>query len=115
MPKFFDGAGRFVTAMGRELCAGPFETVEDGGEAGGVVHDIPAIAEDDGDALGRGWVMTGDFHGLKFGFAKSARKSFSACPALGEGVDLFWNFGVIHSSWKGGFVIKNPLACGGFF
>lgn len=110
MPKFFDGAGGFVATMGRELSAGPFEAVENGGEAGGVVHDGPAIAEDDGDAVGRLGVVASDFHGLKFSFANSASKSLSPCPAFSVGVDFVGNFGIIHLSWESGFVIKNPLA-----
>lgn len=60
-------------------------------------------------------MVAGYFHGLKFSFANSARKALSPCPAFGVGVDFLGNFGVIHLSREGGFVIKNPLAFVGFF
>ena len=84
LPKLFDGPRAGVAAIGGEIGAGPAEFLQDGGEAGGVVHDLPAIREDDGDAVGAGGVMTGDFHGLLF-FETPAFPSFGFSAAhVGE-------------------------------
>ena len=53
--------------MGGKVCPAPSELGKDGGEAGSVVHDLPAITEDDGDAVGRLGVVAGDAHDSGFG------------------------------------------------
>lgn len=47
-----------------ELLCGHASLFSDRLDAGGVVHDGPVIREDDRLAVGTGWVMSGDFHGL---------------------------------------------------
>jgi len=66
LPKFFDAPGSRVSAMGRQVGPAPSELLECRSEAGAVVHDLPAIREDDRDTVGRLGVVAGDAHGSGF-------------------------------------------------
>jgi len=63
LPKLFYASRPLVATMGRKVRPAPFELLDCRSEAGAVVHDFPAIAEDDGDAVGARRVVAGDVHG----------------------------------------------------
>ena len=82
LPKLLDAAGALVATMGSKVCPAPSELLESGCEAGTVVHNLPAIGEDDGDAVGACGVVAGDAHGSgEVGGCKSMRAAIAPEPA----------------------------------
>ena len=92
LPELFHAAGGFVAAAGSKLGSGPAEPGEDGGEAWGVVHDFARVVQDDGDAVGAGGMVAGDFHGadgLVRGEAQKSGRGFVWQIAGQDGFSLF--------------------------
>lgn len=65
LPKLFDGSSGLVSAMIGKLSAGPAKAIKNRCESGAVVHERPAIIEDDGDAVGAGGMVASDTHDSK--------------------------------------------------
>jgi hypothetical protein len=72
LPKLLDASRPLIAAMGRKVRPAPAELLECGCESGAVVHDLPAITEDDGNAAGRLWVIACRPHGSADGYVAAA-------------------------------------------
>ena len=95
LPKLLDAPRAGIAAMGGKVCAAPTELLESGCEAGAVVHNLPAISEDDGDTVRRLGMVAGDAPG-----SEEVRVDDAARSALGDAASVF----------IGSRVLNNPLA-----
>jgi len=108
LPKLLHAPGALVSTMGRKVCAAPAELLECRCEAGAVVHNLPAIREDDGEAVGRLGMVAGDLHGSEGGEEISERILLGGADSideLGEKVQAD-NLHVV-----GGIGLRNGATC----
>lgn len=113
LPKLLNAPGALVAAMGSKVRPAPSELSEHGCESWAVVHHIPAIGEDDGDAVGRLGVVAGDAHGsiivgvdwLQFGWpsvaVKSSGPSVTAATLCGKST--------LEADWREGDVFAGAM------